>query len=301
MFDLRRKKRPDDHRAHASDWRVGVYHVMFEAETRAGRVFDIALLVLILLSIVTVALESTKLGARFHTPFVVMEWVFTALFTIEYILRLVCVRRPLGYALSFYGIIDLLAVLPTYVGLLLGTPSLVVIRMLRFVRVLRLFKLTRFLSEANSLLAALRASRTKITVFLGAVGIIIVIVGTVMYLVESEAGSGFDSIPKSMYWAIVTMTTVGYGDIAPKTALGQFIAALLMIAGYGIIAVPTGIVSAELVRPSSPEEESTLVCPECTIEGHYPSAKFCRECGADLRDEPLERKGTGEPVPPPPE
>ena len=281
----------------SSDWRVAVYHVMFEAETRAGRVFDIALLALILLSIVAVALETTVLGARFHTPFVVLEWVFTILFTIEYVLRLVCVRRPLGYALSFYGVVDLLAVLPTYVGLLLGTPSLVVIRMLRLVRVLRLFKLTRFLSEANSLIAALKASRAKITVFLGAVGIIVVIVGTVMYLVESEADSGFDTIPKSMYWAIVTMTTVGYGDIAPKTSLGQLIAAMLMIAGYGIIAVPTGIVTAELARPSTPEEESTLVCPECATEGHYPDAKFCRECGADLRDPEPAPTPEGAPAP----
>ncbi|MCB9751988.1 MAG: ion transporter [Myxococcales bacterium] len=258
---------------------------MFEAETPAGRQFDIALLILILVSIAVVAIESTPLGPRHPTLFAVLEWVFTVVFTIEYVLRLLCVRRPLGYALSFYGVVDLLAVLPTYIGLFLGTPSLVVIRMLRFIRVLRLFKLTRFLSEANSLMAALRASRAKITVFLGAVGMVVVIVGTVMYLVESEADSGFDSIPKSMYWAIVTMTTVGYGDIAPKTSFGQLIAAMLMIAGYGIIAVPTGIVSAELVRPSSPEETSTRVCPDCSTEGHHPDAKFCRECGADLSDE----------------
>ncbi|MCA9690130.1 MAG: ion transporter [Nannocystaceae bacterium] len=285
------------HRPREVGWRIRTYRIIFEAETPAGRRFDIALLAAILLSVVVVVLESTALGHSYHGGFLALEWTLTALFTIEYAVRLYCVRKPLRYALSFYGLVDLLAVLPTYLALFFeGTHSLMVIRTLRLLRVFRLLKLTHFIGEAHSLIAALRASRHKITVFLGVVGIVVVIVGTVMYLVEGQAESGFDSIPKSMYWAIVTMTTVGYGDIAPKTALGQAIAAMLMIAGYGIIAVPTGIVTAELVSASE-EHTSTRVCPECSLEGHGERARFCRECGAQLEDgpeePPLEPEGGG--------
>ena len=209
-----------------------------------------------------------------------MEWLFTVTFTIEYLLRLYCVRRPLRYALSFFGLVDLIAVIPTYLSLLVtGTQSLLVIRTLRLLRIFRVLKLAKYLGEAHVLLAALRASRAKITVFLVAVLSIVVIMGSTMYLVEGEE-HGFTSIPTSMYWAVVTMTTVGYGDITPTTVLGRTLSAMLMILGYGIIAVPTGIVSAELVR--APKTVSTQACPSCSAEGHDHDATHCKYCGTSL-------------------
>ncbi len=281
--------------AAGGDWRVALFSVMFRSETRYGRIFDIGLMIAIVISVIVVMLESMPaVDLEYPLLFRYIEWGFTALFTIEYILRLLCVRHPLAYARSFYGIVDLLAIMPTYLGFFAGVESLVVIRMLRLLRVFRLFKLTQFIGEAETLVHALVASRTKITVFLGAVGIVVVIVGTLMYLIEADAGSGFDSIPKSMYWAVVTMTTVGYGDIAPRTPLGSVVATMLMLAGYGIIAVPTGIVTAELVHPTTDEPEmdvkaSTEVCPDCALEGHRHDAVFCRRCGAHLyREDPSE-------------
>jgi voltage-gated potassium channel len=208
--------------------------------------------------------------------------VLTIAFTVEYVLRLLCVRRPARYAVSFYGIVDLLAILPTYLSLVFtGTQSLIVIRVLRFLRVFRLFKLGHFVAEADVLMRALAASRRKILVFLGAVSTLILILGTLMYLVEGEE-SGFTSIPESVYWAIVTLTTVGYGDIAPATVLGKLIASVVMIVGYGIIAVPTGIVGVELHRASRARPITTQACPACSLEGHDADARHCKHCGAQL-------------------
>jgi voltage-gated potassium channel len=220
------------------------------------------------------------IGERHGTLLYRLEWGFTILFSIEYLLRLACVKRPHKYALSFYGIIDLLAVLPTYLSLVLtGAQTLLVIRILRLLRVFRVFKLARFLGEGDALWMALKASRHKIVVFLLAVFSIVCIMGTLMYLIEGPE-HGFTSIPVAVYWAIVTMTTVGYGDIAPQTVPGQAIAALVMIMGYAIIAVPTGIVSAEMVRTA--QKVSTQSCPSCSAEGHDPDAEHCKYCGERL-------------------
>ena len=220
------------------------------------------------------------------------EWGFTLLFTVEYIARLACVRSPARYALSFFGLVDLAAILPTYLSLLLpGAQTLLVIRVLRLLRVFRVLKLARFLSEANVLAAALRSSRHKVTVFLGTVLCLVLIMGSAMYLIEGPA-SGFTSIPRSMYWAIVTMTTVGYGDIAPSSIAGQVLAAAVMILGYAIIAVPTGIVSAELVQ-SVRRPVTTRVCSECLSEGHELTAAYCKDCGAALPGREATGAGAG--------
>ena len=262
--------------------RERVYEIIFEADTPAGKLFDIVLLILISMSILVVMLESvssyaTKYGTLFH----VLEWCFTIIFTLEYILRLITVKRAKSYAFSFFGIIDLISTLPTYLGLFfIGAHSLLVLRSLRLLRVFRIFKLARFLGAASNLSNALKASRAKITVFLVAVCITVVIMGTIMYLVEGGE-NGFLSIPSSIYWAIVTLTTVGYGDIAPVTVLGKSIASIIMIMGYGIIAVPTGIVSAELVK-QDPRKVTTQTCPECLKEGHEKDAIYCKFCGTVL-------------------
>lgn len=262
-------------------WRQRIYEIVFEAETRPGRIFDITLISLILLSVFTVFLESVK-GVRdvFGPELLIAEWAFTLLFTFEYILRLISVRRPVRYALSFYGLVDLLAILPTYLSLLIpGTQYLLVIRILRLLRIFRILKLTSYISEGRVISTALRASKQKIIVFLVAVLTIITVVGSLMYVVEGEE-NGFTDIPTSMYWAIVTLTTVGYGDLSPKTGLGKFLASIVMIIGYGIIAVPTGIVTAELARAAKPA--STHVCPECHAEEHDLDAIHCKYCGTRL-------------------
>lgn len=262
-------------------WRKRVYEIVFEAETRSGRIFDITLITLILLSVLAVFLESTK-GARevFGAELLVAEWAFTLLFTFEYILRLIAVRRPLRYALSFYGLVDLLAILPTYISLFIpGTQYLLVIRILRLLRIFRILKLSSYISEGRVISTALQASKQKIIVFLVAVLTIITVVGSLMYVVEGEE-NGFTDIPTSMYWAIVTLTTVGYGDLSPKTGLGKLLASIVMIMGYGIIAVPTGIVTAELTRAAKPA--STHVCPECHAEVHDLDAIHCKYCGTRL-------------------
>ncbi len=221
-----------------------------------------------------------RIQAQFGTPLRIAEWVFTVLFTVEYVLRLWTVHKPRVYALSFFGIVDLLAILPSYLSALIaGTHPLAVVREIRLLRVFRVLKLVRHIQEAQGLMSALRNSRPKIIVFLAGVLSIAVIFGTVMYLVEGDE-AGFTSIPTSIYWAVVTMTTVGYGDIAPQSALGQFLALVLMILGYAIIAVPTGIVSAELVRTE--QTSSRRACPSCSRKGHQPYAKFCNVCGAEL-------------------
>ena len=263
--------------------RERLHEVVFEADTPAGKAFDIVLILSILVSVVVVMLDSVAVThARYGLWLTRLEWTLTILFTIEYLVRLASVRRPAGYALSFFGVVDLLAIVPTYLSLLVaGTQSLLVIRALRLLRVFRVFKLGYYLSEAHVLLIAMKASQAKITVFLTSVLSIAMVMGTLLYLIEGEA-SGFTSIPRGMYWAIVTMTTVGYGDIAPQTVLGQVAASGLMILGYAIIAVPTGIVSAELVHASARRPVSTQACPACSAEGHDSDAVWCKYCGEPL-------------------
>ena len=259
-------------------WRLRWHEIIFEAETPAGRRFDVVLLWAILLNVALVMLETVpSLREEYSTAFGWLEWGFTGLFTVEYLARLATVRRPVLYATSFFGLVDLAAILPTFLGLLIpGSQSLRVIRILRLLRVFRVLKLGGFLSASSTIAAALRASRAKITVFLTAVLALVTIVGTIMYLVEGPE-SEFTSIPKSIYWAIVTVTTVGYGDIAPSSVLGQILASAMMVIGYAIIAVPTGIVGIELARGSSP---STRACDDCGAEGHREDAGYCYRCGA---------------------
>ncbi len=263
-------------------WRERLHTVIFEADTPAGRAFDLGLLVLIVLSVVVVCLDSVgSLRERYGLALRTLEWVITAVFTVEYALRLLCVRRPLRYALSFFGVIDLLAVLPSYLSLVVhGAQSLLAIRALRLLRVFRILKLSQLLGEARVITDALYASRAKIFVFVFAVMTIVTVVGAAMYVVEGPA-HGFDSIPRGIYWAIVTLTTVGFGDIAPRTPLGQALACVVMILGYAVIAVPTGIVTAELTR-ARPRQVSTQACPDCGREGHDPDARHCKQCGARL-------------------
>ncbi len=265
-----------------SAWRARLHEVIFEADTAAGRAFDVLLLWCIVLSVLAVLLESVAAVHERYAWFLrAAEWAFTILFTIEYVLRLLCVGRPLRYAISFFGVVDVLAIVPTYLSVLLpGAQTLLVIRALRLLRVFRVLKLVRFVEEARVLGRALRASRHKITVFLGTVLTLVLIVGTLMYLIEGEA-NGFDSIPRGIYWAIVTLTTVGYGDIAPTTVLGQMLASIVMILGYSIIAVPTGIVTVELSKATQ-GQVSTQACPQCSAEGHDADAKHCKYCGARL-------------------
>ncbi|MBK7383875.1 MAG: ion transporter [Flavobacteriales bacterium] len=259
--------------------RAALFRIIFGTSTPAGRAFDVALLWCIVISVVLVMLESVPaIKARYGHEFHVAELCFTALFTVEYLLRLWVVERPVRYAFSFFGVVDLLSILPTYLSLVMGgAHTLMVIRVLRLLRVFRVFKLVRYVREAGMLRDALIASRRKILVFLMVVLSITIIFGTVMYLVESPE-AGFTSIPTSIYWAIVTLTTVGYGDIAPQTWLGQTLAAAIMILGYAMIAVPTGIVSVEIARSGSPGPK----CLSCHATGHLPDAVFCRKCGAAL-------------------
>ncbi|MEM8737728.1 MAG: ion transporter [Planctomycetota bacterium] len=263
-------------------WQRKLHDVIFEAETPTGKWFDVLLLVAILTSVIVVILESVpSIDDRFHDLLVVIEWFFTILFTIEYILRLLCVRRPTRYARSFFGVVDLLSILPTYMSLLIpGSQELLVIRGLRLLRIFRIFKLARYLGEADALLAGLRASRIKITVFLMTILISVTIMGALMHLVEGPA-AGFVDIPHGIYWAIVTMTTVGFGDITPQTGLGKMIASLMMIFGYSLIIVPTGIISAEIaVHRTRPGNTET--CPHCMKVDHAKNAKFCDRCGGEL-------------------
>ena len=274
---------PDYARKPPESWRSKLHEIIFEADTPVGKLFDVALFWLIIASVVAVMLESVGVVRNDHgTALRVSEWAFTLLFTAEYVLRLMCVGRPVLYARSFFGVVDLLAIVPTYLSLFIaGTQALLVIRAIRLLRVFRVFKLARYVVEARSLVAALRASRVKIVVFLEGVLILVLIIGALMYVIEGEE-NGFTSIPMSIYWAIVTMTTVGYGDIAPQTALGQTLAAAAMITGYAIIAVPTGIVSAELVQARR-GELTTQACPACGAEGHDIDASHCKHCGAELQ------------------
>jgi voltage-gated potassium channel len=264
-----------------SRWRARLHEVIFESDTAAGRAFDVGLLIAILVSVAAVMLESIAgIRQQYGAVLRAVEWILTVVFTIEYALRLLAVERPGRYARSFLGIVDFLAIAPTYLALVMPEAhSLLVIRAFRLLRVFRILKLAQLLGEAQLLVHALRASRRKITVFLGTIVTIVIIVGTLMYVIEGEE-HGFTSIPTSMYWAVVTMTTVGYGDIAPRTPLGQLLASLLMILGYGIIAVPTGIVSVELANAG--RAVSRQACPACGAEGHDVDATHCKYCGASL-------------------
>jgi voltage-gated potassium channel len=256
--------------------------VIFEAHTPAGKAFDVALIICILASVVAVMLDSVPaIHNRFGEEFYVVEWAFTILFTIEYGLRLWCIQHPAHYARSFYGITDLLGILPTYLSLFFaGTQYLLVIRVLRVLRVFRVLRMVRYVGEAALLAQALRASRRKITVFISTVVALVIVFGSLMYLIEGQE-HGFTSIPKSVYWAVITLTTVGYGDITPQTPLGQALASLIMIMGYGIIAVPTGIVTLELSEASR-RQANTRTCPACAVEGHLREATYCWRCGANL-------------------
>ena len=266
-----------------SNWRARLHEVVFEADTPAGKTFDVALLVAIVVSVAVVMLDSVAtIRNQFGPVLSLLEWLFTILFTLEYAARLLSVGRPLRYAVSFFGVVDLLSILPTFLSLLFtGAQSLLVIRVFRLLRIFRVLKLGHYLSEARALRQALRGSRTKITVFLVAVISLAVVAGTLMYLIEGPV-AGFTSIPRGVYWAIVTMTTVGYGNIAPVTTGGQIAAACLMILGYGIIAVPTGIVSVEIAHQFNRRPVSTQACLECASEGHDVDAAHCKFCGAGL-------------------
>jgi len=262
--------------------RARIHEIIYEADTRAGKAFDVALLIAILASVLVIMLDSVRaLQEMFHLGFVILEWVFTILFTLEYALRLWCVNRPIKYVFSFYGLVDLISVLPTWAGLFFPQAHyLLSVRVLRMLRIFRIFKLANYLTQAEVLKQALIESRRKITVFLITVITIAVIVGSLIYIIEGEE-NGFTSIPRGIYWSIVTLTTVGYGDIAPKTGLGQALASIVMVMGYAIIAVPTGIVTAELTQLKL-KKISTQVCPSCAAEGHDTDAKFCKGCGSKL-------------------
>lgn len=260
-------------------WRRRLHIIIYEADTPAGKAFDVALLWAIFLSIAVVMLESVAdIQAQYGSWLSLLEWTFTAVFTVEYLARVITVRHPFHYIFSFFGLVDLLALLPTYIGLILvGGQYLMVIRTLRLLRVFRIFKLGRYIGEGHALMAALRASSPKIVVFLMAVMSMVTILGTLMYLVEGGV-NGFTSIPRSIYWAIVTLTTVGYGDIAPKTVLGQSISSLIMILGYAIIALPTGMVTAELTQQVH-ERQTEGPCESCHRHSHAQDSLYCRFCG----------------------
>ncbi len=264
-------------------WQQRLHQVIYESDTPAGKLFDISLLVLILSSIIIVILDSDKaLHRSYGELFQKLEWGFTIFFTIEYILRLICIKKPMRYVFSFLGLIDLLAIIPGYLSLLFpGSQSLLVLRALRLLRIFRIFKLTHYLSEMQFLGVAIKGSLRKISIFMMIVLALVVIMGSVMYLVEGGK-NGFNSIPDSIYWAIVTITTVGYGDISPVTPLGKFVASMIMLMGYAIIAVPTGIVTTEMALAMKDRKHHDQVCPGCGKEGHDANARHCKFCGEKL-------------------
>lgn len=269
-----------------------IHEIIYEADTPLGRLFDIVLFVLILVSVVVVALETVDtVNAKYSGLFLKIEWAITIFFTLEYFLRIVSVKKPLRYIFSFYGLIDLISTIPLYLSYVFaGSQVLLAVRALRLLRVFRILKLVKFLGEASQLRRALRASRAKILVFMYTVVILAVLMGTVMYMIEKPYNEQFTSIPRSIYWTVVTLTTVGYGDISPSTPLGQLIATIIMVLGYGIIAVPTGIVTVEYARhdPQGQEKVKSVVhtntqaCPSCSVEGHRDGAKYCYNCGDPL-------------------
>tara|TARA_R110002012_G_scaffold322096_1_gene555375 strand:+ start:65124 stop:65978 length:855 start_codon:yes stop_codon:yes gene_type:complete len=275
-------------------WKSKIHEIIYEADTPMGKWFDIVLFILIIISVILVMLESIQgIDAKYHSTLLTLEWVVTIFFTVEYIARVVSIKKPFEYIFSFYGIIDLLSTIPLYLSYVLaGSQVLLALRAFRLLRIFRILKLVRFLGEASQLKNALKASRAKITVFLFAVTIVAIILGTLMYLVEGEE-AGFTSIPTSVYWTIVTLTTVGYGDIAPITPQGQFLATIIMLVGYGVIAVPTGIVTVEFGKhlkgnSAIDSKEGTYVhvntqsCTTCSKEGHRDDATHCYNCGSKL-------------------
>ena len=264
-------------------WQHRLHEIIYESDTTAGKAFDVSLLVLILTSIVVVILDSVNsLQVRYGSVFFVLEWGFTALFTIEYILRLICIKKPWRYIFSFLGLIDLLAIIPSYLSIFFaGAQSLLVLRALRLMRIFRIFKLVHFLSEMQFLGEAIRGSMRKISIFMLVVLTLVVIMGSIMYLMEGGQ-NGFTNIPDSIYWAIVTVTTVGYGDISPVTPAGKILASVLMLLGYGIIAVPTGIVTTEMALAVRNKRQKAEACLNCGREGHDVDAKYCKYCGDKL-------------------
>ena len=272
--------------ARQSGWRARWFHIIFGHDDPPGRLFDLVLIVIILSSIVVAVLDTVvDLNVRFETAFYVLEWIFTIAFTLEYLMRLAVVARPRRYALSFFGIIDLLSVLPAYLSLFItGSQYLLVIRAVRILRIFRILKMTRYVGEADLLWASLRRARHKIFIFISTILTLVLIFGALMYVIEGPQ-NGYTSIPRSMYWAIVTLTTVGFGDITPKTTLGQMLTSLIMLVGYSIIAVPTGIFAAELAAGIREARQRT-VCPSCQLEEHHPDARYCRRCGAELTRAP---------------
>ncbi|MBX2844453.1 MAG: ion transporter [Flammeovirgaceae bacterium] len=272
----------DNNNQNLSGWRLKIHEIIFEADTYWGKTFDVVLLIAILLSVLIICLESVEeIRIKYGQLLKITEWTFTILFTAEFIARTISVTKPTKYIFSFFGIIDLLSIIPTYIGIFFaGAHTLLVIRIFRLLRVFRIFKLVRYVGEAKQLSNALKSSWAKITVFLIVVVSLSVLMGSLMYLIEGKE-NGFTSIPRGIYWAVVTLTTVGYGDIAPQTVVGQSLATLIMIMGYGIIAVPTGIVSAELVKTHK-TEITTQVCHHCAREGHDIDAEFCKFCGSKL-------------------
>ena len=276
---MRKRRPPADDRPTDDQpaWKRRLYCIIFESKTSGGKAFDVSLLIAIGLSVTVVMLESVKSIQAEHAVLLrALEWIFTGLFTIEYIARLLCVRRAWQYAWSFYGIIDLLAILPSYINLFTSANYVMVVRVLRLLRVFRVLKLAHFLEETDTLVTALRASRRKIMVFIFTVVAVVIVMGTLLYLIEGEA-NGFTSIPQSVYWAIVTLTTVGYGDITPHTPLGKLMASFIMVMGYGIIAVPTGIFSMELRQATKARD--ARVCANCETVESDRAARFCRRCG----------------------
>jgi len=279
-MDIKQAQNTLENKGFVEAWQDSINEIIFGSETKMGKAFDIVLILSIVCSVLVVMLGSVEeIQIKYHELFFYLEWFFTILFTLEYVLRLISVQRPLLYARSFYGIVDFLSIVPTYLSLFIPTVKyMLVIRILRLLRIFRVLKLTAYMGEAQVLMGALRKSSRKIIVFLYTILTLVVVFGSFMYVVEgSEAG--FTSIPKSMYWAMVTLTTVGYGDIAPQTALGQSIASFIMIMGYGIIAVPTGIYSAELIKTYHPEKITNKACGDCGKIGHDTDAEYCKYCG----------------------
>ena len=267
-----------------STWKKKLHEIIYEADTPSGKWFDIILLFLILASIAVVMLESvSEIGHNYAYELDLAEWTITILFTLEYFARIVVIKKPKEYIFSFYGIIDLLSTIPKYLSLFfIGSHALIALRALRLLRVFRILKLARFIGEGNELANALKASRAKISVFLLAIFMLCIVLGTLMYMIEGGSGGGFTSIPRSVYWAIVTLTTVGYGDIAPVTPFGQFIASIIMILGYAVIAVPTGIVSSEMTKDRKKVHLNTQSCTQCSASNHRDDADFCYECGHEI-------------------
>ena len=266
------------------DWQSKLHEIIYEADTPIGKRFDIFLFILIVISVILVMLESvSEIDLHYHKILWILEWIITIFFSIEYIARIISIKKPFKYIFSFYGIIDFASTVPLYIALFItGSQVFLAVRILRLLRIFRILKLVKFIGEASQLGKALRASRAKISVFIYFVLIMSVIMGSIMYMVEGADG-GFTSIPRSIYWAIVTLTTVGYGDIAPQTPFGQFIASIIMIMGYGVIAVPTGIVTSELTKTNKEEIHiNTQVCFHCSVEEHRDDASHCYNCGSIL-------------------